>query len=130
MRPWACNCFLDGFEGGRAFWSRTVGYQSGRDSPFSLWGQYASLDWVHLGVMIAVVMGGLAALRWPRRLDLVQWAALGAAILIGFEITLNHWFYLYIPWFLPLVLFVVVPTWPRREREIMPEPRQPQTEPA
>ncbi len=122
--------FLDGFEGGRAFWSRTVGYQSGRDSPFSLWGQYASLYWVHLGVMIAVVVGGLAALRWPRRLDLVQWAALGAAILIGFEITLNHWFYLYIPWFLPLVLFVVVPTWPRREREIMPEPLQPQTEPA
>ncbi len=122
--------FLDGFGGGRAFWSRTVGYQSGRDSPFSLWGQYASLHWVHLGVMIAVVVGGLAALRWPRRLDLVQWAALGAAILIGFELTLNHWFYLYIPWFLPLVLFVVVPTWPRREREIVPEPLQPQTEPA
>jgi hypothetical protein len=59
--------------------------------------------------MAAVVLGAIAVLRWPRRIDLVQWAALSAAVLIGFELTLTHWFYLYIPWFLPLVLFVVVP---------------------
>ena len=112
--------FLDGLDGLTAFWSRTVGYQAERESPFSIWGQYPGLSWVHTAVMVAVVIGALALLRWPRRLDLVQWAALGAAAMIGLELTLTHWFYLYIPWFLPLVLFVVVPTWPRRERDPAP----------
>lgn len=112
--------FLDGFDGVTAFWSRTVGYQADRESPFSIWGQYPGLSWVHTAVMIAAVVGALAVLRWPRRLDLVQWAALGTAVMIALELTLTHWFYLYIPWFLPLVLFVVVPQWPRRERDPAP----------
>lgn len=111
---------LNGLEGVTAFWSRTIGYQSGRESPFSIWGQHPGLSWLHLAVMVAVVLGAIAVLRWPRRIDLVQWAALSAAVLIGFELTLTHWFYLYIPWFLPLVLFVVVPEWPRRERDPLP----------
>ena len=32
---------LDGGDGLRAFWSRTIGYQLDRDSPFSIWGQHA-----------------------------------------------------------------------------------------
>ena len=114
---------LNGLDGVTAFWSRTIGYQSGRDSPFSIWGQYPGLSWLHLAVMAAVVLGAVAVLRWPRGIDLVQWAALSAAVLIGLELTLTHWFYLYIPWFLPLVLFVVVPEWPRRAREPKPAPR-------
>ncbi len=106
--------FLDGLDGVRAFWSRTVGYQMDRESPFSIWGQYPGLRPVHLALGILVLLGALVVLRWPRRIDLVQWAALSAAIVIGFEITLTHWFYLYIPWFLPLVLLVVVPEWPTR----------------
>ena len=30
-------------------------------------------------------------------------AALTGALLIGFQLTLTHWFYLYIPWFFPFV---------------------------
>lgn len=120
--------FLDGLDGVTAFWSRTVGYQADRESPFSIWGQYPGLSWVHTAVMIAAVVGALAVLRWPRKLDLVQWAALGAAVMIALELTLTHWFYLYIPWFLPLVLFVVVPQWPRRERDPMPVPKVTVTE--
>ena len=108
---------LDGFEGITNFWSRTVGYQAGRESPFSIWGQYPGLSWLHWALAVLVVLGAIAVIRWPRRIDLVQWAAVGAAVLIGFELLLTHWFYLYIPWFLPLVLFVVVPQWPRRERD-------------
>lgn len=106
--------FLDGLDGVRAFWSRTVGYQMDRESPFSIWGQHPGLRPVHLALGILVLIGALVVLRWPRRIDLVQWAALSAAIIIGFEITLTHWFYLYVPWFLPLVLLVVVPEWPAR----------------
>lgn len=103
---------LDGTDGVRAFWSRTVGYQLGRDSPFSIWGQYPSLRPLQIALMTAVVVGALALLRWPRRLDMVGVAAFSGALLIGLELTLTHWFYLYIPWFLPFVLLAVVPAWP------------------
>jgi len=114
--------FLDGTDGIRAFWSRTVGYQAERESPFSIWGQYDWLQPVHIAVGALVVLGALLVLRWPRRLDIVQWAAISAALLIGFELVLTHWFYLYIPWFLPLVILVVVPQWPDPEHEPNPQP--------
>lgn len=103
---------LDGLDGITAFWSRTVGYQIGRDSPFSIWGQHEWLRPVHLGIAALVILAALVVLWWPRRLDIVQWAAIGAALVIGFELVMTHWFYLYIPWFLPLVLLVVIPEWP------------------
>ncbi len=40
----------------------------------------------------------------PRRKKLTQVAALGAALLIGVQLTMHHWFYLYIVWFYPLLL--------------------------
>ena len=40
----------------------------------------------------------------PRQKTLVQVAALGAALLIGLQLTAQHWFYLYIVWFYPLLL--------------------------
>ena len=40
----------------------------------------------------------------PRRRSLVQVAALAAAVLIAVELTAEHWFYLYIPWFAALAL--------------------------
>ncbi len=113
--------FLDGTDGIRAFWSRTVGYQADRESPFSIWGQYDGLRPVHMAVGVLVVLAALLVLRWPRRLDIVQWAAISAALLIGFELVLTHWFYLYIPWFLPLVILVVVPEWPDPD----PQPNPP-----
>jgi len=72
-------------------------------------------------VGVLVVLAALLVLRWPRRLDIVQWAAISAALLIGFELVLTHWFYLYIPWFLPLVILVVVPEWPDPD----PQPNPP-----
>ena len=44
----------------------------------------------------------------PRRKSILQLAALTAAVLIGFELVLTHWFYLYIPWFFPFVAFAVL----------------------
>lgn len=115
---------LDGTDGIRAFWSRTIGYQLDRDSPFSIWGQNPGLRPVQLAIMVAVVAGGLALWRWPRRLDLVAVTAFSGALMIGMELTVTHWFYLYIPWFLPFVLFAVVPEWPA-PRPLPPDPAAP-----
>ena len=49
-----------------------------------------------------------AAAFFPARKSPLQLAALTGALLIGFELVLTHWFYLYIPWFLPFVAFALV----------------------
>jgi len=90
------------------FWHRTLGEQGGRDSPFSIWGQDHSLGWLQAVVKASVVgIAVLVAFR-PRRRDHVTVAALGAAVLIGMELTVDHWFYLYIPWFLPFLLVAML----------------------
>jgi len=46
----------------------------------------------------------------PRRKGPVELAALTAAVLVAFQLSLTHWFYLYIPWVLPFVLlWLLVP---------------------
>ena len=85
-------------------YDRTIAYQAGRDSPFSIWGQVAWLEPLRIGIMAAVALFALALARWPKEKKLPQVAALGAALLIGVQLTMHHWFYLYIVWFYPLLL--------------------------
>jgi hypothetical protein len=93
------------------FWERTIGFQTGRDSPFSLWGwgQYHAEGIPDLGFLqpalaaLAVAIAVLVALV-PRRKGPVALAALTAAVLVAFQLSLTHWFYLYLPWVLPFVL--------------------------
>ncbi len=86
------------------FYDRTLGYQAGRDSPFSIWGQAPSLEPLRVAIVAATALLALALAFRPRRKSLVQIAALGAALMISVELTAEQWFYLYIVWFLPLVL--------------------------
>ena len=44
----------------------------------------------------------------PRTKTPLQLAALTGALLIGFEVVLTHWSYLYIPWFFPFVVFALL----------------------
>ena len=85
-------------------WDRTIGYQAGRDSPFSIWGQVGWLEPLRVGVIAGVGALSLFLAIRPKRKSLVQVAALGAALLIGAQLTMHHWFYLYIVWFYPLLL--------------------------
>ncbi len=90
------------------FWHRTIAEQGGRDSPFSIWGQDHSLGWLQAVVKAAVVgLAVLVAFR-PRRRDHITVAALGAAVMIAMQLTVDHWFYLYIPWFLPFLLIALM----------------------
>jgi len=86
------------------FYERTIGYQSDRDSPFSIWGQVPSLEPLRVAILIGVAAISIALAFWPKRKSLVQVAALGAALLIAVQLTAQHWFYLYIVWFFPLLL--------------------------
>jgi len=105
------------WEAVRTFWERTIAYQAGRDSPFSIWGwgQYRAAGIPDLGLLqpvvevLAVVLAIVVAFV-PRTKGPVQLAALTAAVLVAFQITLTHWFYLYLPWVVPFVfLWLLLP---------------------
>jgi len=85
-------------------YDRTIAYQSGRDSPFSIWGQAPSLEPLRVAILVAVATLAIAFAWWPKEKQLFQVAALGAALLIGVQLTMHHWFFLYIVWFYPLLL--------------------------
>jgi hypothetical protein len=90
------------------FWDRTIGFQSGRDAPFSIWGLY-DLDLLqHVAQGIAVLIA-LGVALVPRRADeRVRLAALCAAVLIAVELVVTYWFYLYLVWFFPLVMLALL----------------------
>ena len=86
------------------FYDRTIAYQAGRNSPFSIWGQVPSLEPLRIALLGATAALSLFLAFRPRQKTLIQVAALGAALLIALQITMHHWFYLYIVWFYPLLL--------------------------
>lgn len=90
------------------FLDRSIRWQLGRPSPFSIWGQHPGLATAQrLGQYVLI---GLALLSyfWPLRKNATQVAAGSAALIVGFQILLTHWFYLYIPWFFPLALIALL----------------------
>ena len=108
---------LDGHpvQAAQTFYDRTLKTQITRESPFSLWdwAQYHARGIPDLHVLQRVleallVVGAVAAAFVPRTKTPLQLAALTGGLLIGFEIVLTHWFYLYIPWFFPFVVFALL----------------------
>jgi hypothetical protein len=108
---------LDGHpvQAAQTFYDRTLKTQITRESPFSPWdwAQYHARGIPDLHVVqrvleVLLVVGAVAASFVPPTKTPLQLAALTGAILIGFEIVLTHWFYLYIPWFFPFVVFALL----------------------
>jgi hypothetical protein len=112
------------------FWKRTISWQIRRDSPFSIWDwrQYhAGLPDLHVLQRVLeglLVLGAIGAYFLPRRKSPLQLAARTAALLLGFELVLTHWFYLYLPWFFPFAAFAVLAPAPRPEPAPVAEPRE------
>ena len=100
-RCWRCRRSIPG---SATFYDRTVKSQLDRTSPFSVWGQDHSLEWLQTAFKAFAVALALVVAFLPRRRSLPQVAALAAAVMIAVEITAEHWFYLYIPWFFGLLL--------------------------
>ena len=100
----------------RVFVERTFSWQLGRSSPFSLWdwGAYHAAGIPDLKVVQRVLQGVLVAAAvglavFPRgRRSPLQLAALTGALLVGFEIVLTHWSWLYLPWAFPFVAIALL----------------------
>src|SRR5262249_41363662 len=99
----------------RVFYDRTVSFQIGRSSPFSIWDwrQYHARGIPDLHVFqrvfqVVLVAAALALARWPRMRSPLRMAALTTVLLVGFEAVLTHWSYLYLPWFFPFACLALV----------------------
>jgi glycosyl transferase family 87 len=107
------------------FWGRTIGYQTGRESPFSIWGQVPGLEPLRVAILVVTAVLAVALAIWPRRKSFTQVAALSAALIIALQLSAQHWFYLYIVWFYPLALVAMatLPPAPSPARSTRPAPR-------
>jgi hypothetical protein len=90
-------------------WERTIESQLDRSSPFSIWGQVSWLQPLQTALMVGTVALGSALALIPRKRTLIQISALAAAVIIATEITLEHWFYLYIAWFFGMLIAAIAP---------------------
>lgn len=99
----------------RVFLERTFLIQFDRTSPFSLWdwGRYGAaglpdLAWLQRVLQVVLVGAALLVAALPRRKSPLQLAAFSAALVMAFQLLLTHWSALYVVWFLPFLLLVVL----------------------
>jgi hypothetical protein len=102
-----CLVIVALYGGLHEFYDRTLGFQTSRGSPFSVWGLYG---WTvpQTIVQVAAAIFAVAVAFVPRRRDLVGLSALSAAVLIALQLGVTHWFYLYIVWFLGPMLVALL----------------------
>ncbi len=96
----------------RVFWHDSLESQIDRTSPFSVWGLWGGLSIEQHLVQAFAVLLAIGVAFVPRQRTVVEMSALGAAVLIAFQLGLTHWFYLYIPWFFPLAIVALIGAFP------------------
>ena len=101
---------LDGhpFKAFEVFYERTLDFQGDRVSPWTIYTQVPQSSFLQKPVMAGVIFLGLLVAFVPRRKSLRRLAALSAALVIAFQLTVNYWFYAYIVWFEPFVFVALL----------------------
>jgi hypothetical protein len=101
---------LDGhpFKAFEVFYERTLNFQGDRVSPWTIYTQVPQTSFLQKPVMAGVIFLGLLVAFVPRRKSLRRLAALSAALVIAFQLTVNYWFYAYIVWFEPFVFVALL----------------------
>ena len=95
-------------EGLRNFYEHTLAFQGERETPWTIFAQIPGLRVLQqpltaLAILLAFVVAVIPKKRTVRRL-----AALSAALVIAFELTVNYWFYPYVIWFEPFVFLALL----------------------
>jgi Glycosyltransferase family 87 len=101
---------LDGhpFRAIEVFYERTLAFQGDRVSPWTIYAQVPQLEFLQKPVTALVIFIALLVAFVPRRKTLRRLAALSAALVIAFQLTVNYWFYTYVVWFEPFVFVALL----------------------
>jgi hypothetical protein len=84
-------------------YDRTIAFQAERDAPFSVWGLHDLRGIEHVW-QVAAGLFAVAVAFLPRRRDIVGLAAVATAVVVGLQLGLDYWFYLYLVWFFPFLI--------------------------
>ena len=102
--------FLDGHpvEAIELFYQKTLAFQGDRVSPWTIYTQVPRLAFLQKPILALVIFIAILVAFVPRRKTLRRLAALSAALIIAFQLTVNYWFYAYIVWFEPFVFVALL----------------------
>jgi hypothetical protein len=102
---------LDGhpLEGARLFYEKTIAFQGARETPWTIFSQVPALGFLQQPLLATAILLAFIVAVWPRRRTMRRLAALSAALVIGFQLTANYWFYPYVTWFEPFVFLALLP---------------------
>ena len=87
----------------RLFYEKTIAFQDDRETPWTVFTQIPELGFLQQPLLAAVIFLAFVVAVWPRKRTLRRLAAFSAALVIGFQLTTNYWFYTYVSWFEPFV---------------------------
>ncbi len=96
---------LDGrpFEAAKLFYEKTLAFQGDRVSPWTIYSQVPELAFLQRPMTAIVIFLTILVAFVPRKKTLRRLAALSAALVIAFQLTVNYWFFAYVIWFEPFV---------------------------
>jgi len=102
---------LDGnpFGAAKLFFEKTLAFQDHRISPWTIFRQVPELLILQRPLTTLVISLGFLVAFVPQRKTLRRLAALSAALVIAFQLTVNYWFYTYVIWFEPFVFVAFLP---------------------
>jgi hypothetical protein len=89
-------------------YERTFGIQMDRESPFTIFAQLPALAVLQRPLTVAAIVLAFLIAVVPKQRTIRRLAAFSAALIIAFELTLNHWFYLYVVWFEPFIFLALL----------------------
>jgi hypothetical protein len=96
-------------EAARLFYEKTLAFQGVRETPWTIFSQVPALRIIQQPLLAALIVVAFIVAVWPRRRTIRRLAAFSAALIIGFELTTNYWFYPYVTWFEPFVFLALLP---------------------
>jgi hypothetical protein len=101
---------IDGrpIEAARLFYERTIAMQTSRETPWTIFNQVPELGFAQQPLLAAVILLAFVVAVWPRRRTVRRLAAFSAALVIGFQLTIDYWFYPYVIWFEPYVFMALL----------------------
>ncbi|MBA2441770.1 MAG: DUF2029 domain-containing protein [Rubrobacter sp.] len=106
---WVLALGVSPVEGARLFYESTLSFQGDRETPWTIYAQVPELSFLQRPLTVAVLVLAVLVAFLPRKRTVRRLAALSAAVVIGFQLTVNYWFYPYITWFEPFVFLALLP---------------------
>jgi hypothetical protein len=95
-------------QGFSLFWAHTIAFQLSRHSFMGIWDQLPQLEPVRMVLEGGVIGIAAAMLVWPCRRELHEVTALAGLVVIGLELTMRSWSYLYVDWYMPAALVAIL----------------------